>query len=792
MAEASDDSLVTPTKSDGSVNNDLAGNQDSASNGRSTDAHNLGASVGSRGRGNSSLRSSADKLVSSNGNEKVVPHYLRASTGSCHDFCKFGKHHLDESKASKPFRKRIAKLSPDHIPVEIRVAGDKKKKEVVLSGEETREVAAGGKKKDVVAAGGKKKDVGVAGGEKREEVVARGKKKKEAFLSGEKKRGVVTGGEEKREVVAGGKKKEVVATGGKKKEEVVASDKKKEEVVASDKKKEEVVLSGEEKREVVAGDEKKEEVVAGDEKKEEVVAGDEKKEEVVTGDQKKEEVVTGDQKKDEVVASDEMMEEVASDDKMEEVVSGIETMEEFVNHGPPINVKVCSTSLRSSLDTESYTSKPKTSLSKEKETKHGPSTYTNNSSPRVPSSNSKSNLRTPKLSKTSSSKQNGSSGSKTILPKCKSSSAKKSPSVDPPEIFKSVYFPHTEVEDSVKQGSSIDDKISKTRKKTTSAAKQRLSPVKLKPVKVKPSYSPNDSDGMHGKGRSNSNVQPGRKLMTAKASAKKTLTPPPATLLSKLPLKTTAQINSGKRGNLKLASPLKDPNRIRRVNTKASQSEKVTEKKLHVIRVGAGNNVSETSPKSPLSAESSSRGKSLSLSSYEEDNSEMEESSVKTHKLISKNSLKTVKEAPVKENPKKTVRKNRVVVAGDKHISPVKVKFRMGKVVELQSDNNTPRKLIFRRARVLGVEESNLRRKTTKKAGVTSDTAGTGVLPQKVVLKHQDVQGKKDAQGLLNNVIEETASKLVVSRKSKVKALVGAFETVISLQESKPSTQVVS
>ncbi|XP_047959894.1 uncharacterized protein LOC125205121 [Salvia hispanica] len=747
MAEASDDSMATPTKSDGSVNNDLAGNQDSPSNGHSIDAHNLGASVGSRGRGNSSLRSSADKLVSSNGKEKVVPHYLRASTGSCHDFCKFGKHHLDESKSRKPFRKRIAKLSPDQIPVEIRVAGDKKKKEVVLDGEETREVAAGGKKKDVVAAGGKKKDVVAAGDEKREEVVTGGKKKKEVFSNGEKKRGVVTDGEEKKEVVAGSKKKEVVASGGKKKEEVVLS-----------------------------GEEKKEEVVAGDRMKEEVVAGDRMKEEVVTGDGMKEEVVTDDEKKEEVVSSDEKMEEViAGDEMMEEVVSGVETKEEFVNHGPPIDVKVRSNGLRSSLDTKSYPPKPK----------HRPSTYTNNSSPRVPSSNSKSDLRTPKLStytKTSSSKQNGSSGSKTLLPKCKSSSAKKSPSVDPPEI-KSVYFPHTEVEDSVKQGSSIDDKISKTEKKTTSASKQRSSPVKLKPVKVKPLSSPNDSDGMHGKGR---------KLMTAKASAKKALTPPSATLLSKLPLRKTAQINSGKRGNLKLVSPLKDPNRTRRVNSKASESEKVTEKKLRVIRVGAGNNVSESSPKSPLSAESSSRGKSLSLSSYEEDNSEMEESSVKTRKLISKNSLKTVKEAPVKENPKKAVRKNRVVVAGDKHISPVKVKFRMGKVVELQSDNNTPRKLIFRRARVLGVEESNLRRKTTKKAGVTSDMASTGVLPQKVVLKHQDVQGKKDAQGLLNNVIEETASKLVVSRKSKVKALVGAFETVISLQESKPSTQVVS
>ncbi|KAL5653286.1 hypothetical protein ACJX0J_038744, partial [Zea mays] len=38
--------------------------------------------------------------------------------------------------------------------------------------------------------------------------------------------------------------------------------------------------------------------------------------------------------------------------------------------------------------------------------------------------------------------------------------------------------------------------------------------------------------------------------------------------------------------------------------------------------------------------------------------------------------------------------------------------------------------------------------------------------------QHQDAQEKKDAQGLFNNVIEETASKLV-------KALVGAFETCI-------------
>ncbi|XP_051117778.1 uncharacterized protein LOC127242327 isoform X1 [Andrographis paniculata] len=56
----------------------------------------------------------------------------------------------------------------------------------------------------------------------------------------------------------------------------------------------------------------------------------------------------------------------------------------------------------------------------------------------------------------------------------------------------------------------------------------------------------------------------------------------------------------------------------------------------------------------------------------------------------------------------------------------------------------------------------------------------------KINLKHQTVQRKKEREGLLNNVIEETANKLVLSEKSKVKALVGAFEAVISLQEENP------
>ncbi|PNX85975.1 serine-rich adhesin for platelets-like protein, partial [Trifolium pratense] len=69
------------------------------------------------------------------------------------------------------------------------------------------------------------------------------------------------------------------------------------------------------------------------------------------------------------------------------------------------------------------------------------------------------------------------------------------------------------------------------------------------------------------------------------------------------------------------------------------------------------------------------------------------------------------------------------------------------------------------------------------KVDADETVAITGV--EKVVLRHQDLKGKKDEQLLSNNMIEETASKLVEIQRSKVKALVGAFETLISLNEKK-------
>ncbi|PKU65478.1 uncharacterized protein LOC110109210 [Dendrobium catenatum] len=51
-----------------------------------------------------------------------------------------------------------------------------------------------------------------------------------------------------------------------------------------------------------------------------------------------------------------------------------------------------------------------------------------------------------------------------------------------------------------------------------------------------------------------------------------------------------------------------------------------------------------------------------------------------------------------------------------------------------------------------------------------------------VGLRHQDMQ-EKNTEALFNDVSEEAGKKLVETRKSKVKALVSAFESIISLQE---------
>ena len=172
----------------------------------------------------------------------------------------------------------------------------------------------------------------------------------------------------------------------------------------------------------------------------------------------------------------------------------------------------------------------------------------------------------------------------------------------------------------------------------------------------------------------------------------------------------------------------------------------------------------------------------------------------------------------------------KIVGAQNKVIPPRKLTFRRGKVIETQpQSNNIARKLKFRPVRLLGDDTrrdvNNTRKRTVtnkevdggelntaniktekvdlkhqtlergknrsfvRKVGVDrSKVSGSKSGSEKVVLRHQNVEGKKQNQGLYNNVIEETASKLAELRKSKVKALVGAFETVISLDSPRDVT----
>nr|AGT16410.1 hypothetical protein SHCRBa_162_H04_R_10 [Saccharum hybrid cultivar R570] len=123
---------------------------------------------------------------------------------------------------------------------------------------------------------------------------------------------------------------------------------------------------------------------------------------------------------------------------------------------------------------------------------------------------------------------------------------------------------------------------------------------------------------------------------------------------------------------------------------------------------------------------------------------------------------------------------------------PRKLTFRRGKVLnpDESSSGTTPRRLRFRPA--IAAADATARSRGGRIAsrrigggggGAAARDAGAEVV---VLRRRQDGKDtKKQEPGLFNNVIEETASRLVAeARKSKVKALVGAFETVISLQET--------
>ena len=258
--------------------------------------------------------------------------------------------------------------------------------------------------------------------------------------------------------------------------------------------------------------------------------------------------------------------------------------------------------------------------------------------------------------------------------------------------------------------------------------------------------------------------------------------------VSKPSLKRIASINARKHKSLKIVSHLKNQPKPRKDEPKEHSNE-VEEKTLYVIKVenesqtlqcdqNASQDVESLSHSMPphkftsssTSQSSSQEGQDYATTEFEED------SSAENHESACMENGKKTLEAEGNGEPQK----DGIACCEDRECQMLKVKIISRKLVETQTEKrSSPRRLTFRRGKVLWNNASNAKAEAT-----------TG--PEKVVLRHHDVKGNKDGKVLLNNVIEETASKLVETQKSKVKALVGAFESIISLQERNPFANIVN
>ncbi|XP_062106560.1 chromatin-remodeling ATPase INO80-like [Humulus lupulus] len=377
-------------------------------------------------------------------------------------------------------------------------------------------------------------------------------------------------------------------------------------------------------------------------------------------------------------------------------------------------------------------------------------------------------------------------------------------------------------------------KASTEAKRKSFSGKHQTSP-KSNSAPVKPLSSPESSGRLNRNGETRIGKSTGTSVTVA---PKKGLASPKVSLPTKTSQSSVASLNRKQQGNRSLkknVSPIESNNKVRIAEPTESINVEVPEKTLYVIKMETENNALESDQNETCAAEVEPLPYILSLSpnssplpdrlsssplpgclsspspspheeeeevkqkqEEEEDNEEREEDQQESEYTISESEDYTFSENSETESLENSetldtnnkIRRSSGLVCdeeGDDKGS--KLKFRRGKVVDMHTEDNAPRKLKFRRGRVLdnqNVTADARRRRFKKREEVDDANAEAG--SEKVVLKHQDVQGKKDAQGLFNNVIEETASKLVETRKSKVKALVGAFETVISLQDKKPSS----
>lgn len=332
--------------------------------------------------------------------------------------------------------------------------------------------------------------------------------------------------------------------------------------------------------------------------------------------------------------------------------------------------------------------------------------------------------------------------------------------------------------------------------------------VRPKPVVVK---LPVSSDGVHGKKRRNDDVLSGRNTGASMPFVKKAWLPVGA------PLSPKGKKAAG-------VVELKDRRMVKRVKTNSSNA-------LESIPT-------PPSSSSPFHEEEEEEAPEIKCSGNAE-----EESEIKIPNMEDEFECEPVTDAPStsshdevvsdtavyqrKRNHYKRQRRSRVVVRpGDKYCSrPVRMKFQMANQMQLHKEDGTPTRHKLRRTRskedVSGcvsdsagigpLKASRSRDKYGSKASKSrcrrvrygktrvlvldnikgdlkrkydrDDGAGAALLSRRHNLKRKEqVQRRKDVKYLFSYVVEETVSKLAERRKGMVKSLVGAFESLISLQ----------
>ncbi|WVZ15085.1 hypothetical protein V8G54_012651 [Vigna mungo] len=369
--------------------------------------------------------------------------------------------------------------------------------------------------------------------------------------------------------------------------------------------------------------------------------------------------------------------------------------------------------------------------------------------------------------------------------------------------------PISKVKTSSKPSSYVvktSSQLSSLKGKEAKSFEKRVPSLNLSSARKKRISSMNTSDGNDGQIYNKIKLE--KRATSSKAGSKKLIAPQKALLSPRASLRRVSSINSRKLKSLKIASNLKHQQTAKKVEHKEDDNNEVEEKTLYVIKMESENKPLQSDQNENyddesyvpqlLSPESSISSVSKSFSEGDQEESEYTTSEYEKDEQDSFSGNHEVecieKEKTLEDERKSKSTRNGVAYSKNKDNKMVKLKFRRGKVVENQTEISSPRRIKFRRAKGLGgrVNVKVDTRKSFERHETCADSNDVATAPEKVILRHQDMQDKKDAQGLFNNVIEETASKLAETRKSKVKALVGAFETVISLQEKKPSANTLS